>query len=70
MMVGRVYYSGPEPGMVPASLADFECQHGIIGDCRHCSRIENKKVRHCALCGEPATKKGKYCTGHSWADEA
>ena len=32
----RVWYAGPEPQMVPATLADFECAHGLIGGCIVC----------------------------------
>lgn len=32
----RVWYAGPEPMMVPATLADFECSHGLIGGCVTC----------------------------------
>lgn len=33
----RIYYAGPEWQLVPSTLADFECAHGVIGPCDACT---------------------------------
>jgi hypothetical protein len=52
VQVQRVWYAGPEPMMVPATLADFECRHGRIGDCKVCDLPLTLASRDPAVCAE------------------